>query len=168
MSDLPFRAEPVPTPPFLAEGVSISLAPPMARYSLRARQGQALETLLGVKVPKKIGATQGGIACLGPDEWLLRAAPGTMIASGNGLAVAITDISERSICLVVDGSRAAEIIMTGCPLDLDHFAVGRATRTIFETVEIILIRENDDRFHIEVWRSFASWLWTALTTGASH
>lgn len=168
MSDLPFRAEPVPTTPFLAEGVSISLAPPMARYSLRARQGQALETLLGVKVPKKIGATHDGIACLGPDEWLLRADLGTTIATGNGLPVAITDISERSICLVVEGPRAAEIIMAGCPLDLDHFAVGRATRTIFETVEIILIRESDDRFHVEVWRSFASWLWTALTTGASH
>jgi len=168
MSDLPFRAEPVPTTPFLAEGVSISLAAPMARYSLRARQGQALETLLGVKVPKKIGATHDGIACLGPDEWLLRADMGTTIATGNGLPVAITDVSERSICLVVEGPRAAEIIMAGCPLDLDHFAVGRATRTIFETVEIILIRESDERFHVEVWRSFASWLWTALTTGASH
>lgn len=168
MSDLPFRAEPVPTTPFLAEGVSISLAPPMARYSLRARQGQALETLLGVKVPKKIGATHDGIACLGPDEWLLRAELGTTIATGNGLPVAITDISERSICVVVEGPRAAEIIMAGCPLDLDHFAVGRTTRTIFETVEIILIRESDERFHVEVWRSFASWLWTALTTGASH
>lgn len=168
MSDLPFRAEPVPTTPFLAEGVSISLAAPMARYSLRARQGQALETLLGVKVPKKIGATHDGIACLGPDEWLLRAELGTTIATGNGLPVAITDISERSICLVVEGPRAAELIMAGCPLDLDHFAVGRTTRTIFETVEIILIRESDERFHVEVWRSFASWLWTALTTGASH
>jgi sarcosine oxidase, subunit gamma len=168
MSDLPFRAEPVPTTPFLAEGVSISLAAPMARYSLRARQGQALETLLGVKVPKKIGATHDGIACLGPDEWLLRADLGMTIATGSGLPVAITDISERSICLVVEGPRAAEIIMAGCPLDLDHFAVGRATRTIFETVEIILIRESDERFHVEVWRSFASWLWTALTTGASH
>lgn len=168
MSDLPFRAEPVPTTPILAEGISISLAPPMARYSLRARQGQALETLLGVKVPKKIGATHDGIACLGPDEWLLRAELGTTIATGNGLPVAITDISERSICVVVEGPRAAELITAGCPLDLDHFAVGRTTRTIFETVEIILIRESDERFHVEVWRSFASWLWTALTTGASH
>jgi sarcosine oxidase subunit gamma len=58
--------------------------------------------------------------------------------------------------------------MSGCPLDLDRFVVGRATRTIYETVEIILIRETEDRFHVEVWRSFASWLWTALTTTASH
>jgi sarcosine oxidase, subunit gamma len=77
MSDLLTRTESVPTTPFVADRVTISLAPPMARFSLRARQGQALETLLGVKVPKKIGAIEGDIACLGPDEWLMRAPAGT-------------------------------------------------------------------------------------------
>jgi heterotetrameric sarcosine oxidase gamma subunit len=36
------------------------------------------------------------------------------------------------------------------------------------TVEIIIIREGEDRFHVEVWRSFAAWLWTAFTAAASH
>ncbi len=168
MSDILVRSDPVPSQPFVADGVSITLAPPMARYSLRARQGQALETLLKIKVPKKIGATEGGIACLGPDEWLLRAKAGTVISAGAGLPVAVTDISERSICLVVDGVRSAEILMSGCPLDLDKFAIGRATRTIYETVEIILLRETEERFHVEVWPSFAPWLWTALTNAAKH
>jgi sarcosine oxidase, subunit gamma len=168
MSDASTRSEPVPTAPFLADAVTISLAPPMARYSLRARQGQALETLIGVKVPMKIGATEGSIACLGPDEWLMRAEAGTLIPNGAGLAVSVTDVSERSICLIVEGPKAAQLIMAGCPQDLYAFHVGKASRTIFETVEIILIRETEERFHIEVWRSFASWLWTALTTGASH
>jgi sarcosine oxidase subunit gamma len=140
----------------------------MARYSLRARQGQALETLLGAKMPKKIGAIEGGIACLGPDEWLLRAAEGTIIPMGTALPVAVTDVSERAICLIVEGPRSANILASGCPLDLDNFPAGRATRTIFETVEIILIRDAEDRFQVEIWRSFASWLWTALTTAASH
>lgn len=168
MSDCLLRSEPVPNEPFTADGVMIYLAPPMVRYSLRARQAQALETLLGVKVPKKIGAMEGGIACLGPDEWLLRADAGTTIASGAGLPVAITDISERAVCFVVEGPAAAKLLMTGCPLDLDQFAAGRATRTIFETVEIIVIREAEERFHVEVWRSFSDWLWTALTLAASH
>jgi sarcosine oxidase, subunit gamma len=168
MSDPLTRSEPVPTRPFAAEGVTVSLAPSMARYSLRARQGQALEGLLGLKVPKKIGATEGGIACLGPDEWLLRAPAGTAVPIGAGLAVSVTDVSDRSICLSVEGPRAAQLIMSGCPQDLDHFPVGKASRTIYETVEIIIIREADDRFQVEVWRSFASWLWTALTTAASH
>jgi sarcosine oxidase, subunit gamma len=168
MSDVLTRSEPIPATPFVGNGVTISLAPPMARYSIRARQPQALETLLDVKVPKKIGATQGGIACLGPDEWLMRAPIGTTIPMAEGLAIAVTDVSERSVCLIVDGPRAATLLMTGCPQDLELFAVGKASRTIFETIEIIIIRETEDRFHVEVWRSFATWLWTALTTGAEH
>jgi len=168
MSDALFRNEPVASTPYVADGVSISLAEPLKRYSLRSRTAEALETVLNAKVPQKIGATEGGIACLGPDEWLLRTAADTAMPTGAGLPIAITDISERSICLVVEGPRAAELLMTGCPLDLDNFAVGRATRTIYETVEIIIIREGEDRFHVEVWRSFAAWLWTAFTAAASH
>jgi sarcosine oxidase, subunit gamma len=168
MSDLLTRTEPVPAQPFVTDGVAISLAPPMVRYAMRARQAQALETLLGLKMPKKIGATEGGIACLGPDEWLLRGPAGTILPNGAGLPVAIVDVSERSICLTIEGPGAAHLLMTGCPLDLDGFAVGRATRTIFESVEIIIIRETETRFQVEVWRSFADWLWTALTTSASH
>ncbi len=168
MYDALVRSDPVPTTPFIAVGVTVCLAPPMARYSLRARQPQALEKLLGIKVPTKIGATEGGIACLGPDEWLMRAPAGISIPLGEGLAIAVTDVSERSICLNVEGPDAARLLMSGCPLDLDRFAVGRATRTIYETVEIIVIRNSEHCFHVEVWRSFAAWLWTALTTAVSE
>ena len=168
MPDLLIRSDPVGALPFAADGVTIGLLSPMTRYSLRARQAQTLETVLKVKVPKKIGTTEGGIACLGPDEWLMRAPVGTILSISEGLPVAVVDVSERAICLVVEGARAAEVLMSGCPLDLDNFPVGKATRTIYETVEIILIREAEDRFHVEVWRSFASWLWTALTNAASH
>jgi sarcosine oxidase, subunit gamma len=168
MFDMLTRYEPVPSAPYVATGIKIALAPPMARFSLRARSAQVLATILNVKVPKKIGATDGGIACLGPDEWLMRVEAGATIPMGAGLAAAITDVSERSVCMIVEGPRAAALLMTGCPLDLDRFAVGSATRTIFETVEITLIREDRERFHVEVWRSFAPWLWAALTTAASH
>lgn len=168
MSDTPIRHEPVSEIPFVGVGVSISLAAPMQRHALRARDAGHLESLLKVTVPRKIGACENGILCLGPDEYYLRSDIGATIPTGDGLPVAITDVSERSICLVVEGPRAAEILMAGCPLDLDHFAVGRASRTIYETVEIILIRDDEHRFHIEVWRSFAAWLQHAMTTAASH
>ena len=29
-------------------------------------------------------------------------------------------------------------------------------RTVFDTVQVVLTREADDRFHLTVWRSFAS------------
>jgi sarcosine oxidase subunit gamma len=83
-------------------------------------------------------------------------------------SVSVTDVSDRSVGIILEGARAAEVLATGCPLDLDHFAIGRATRTIYETVEIVIVREAMDRFHIEVWRSFAPWLWTALATAATE
>ena len=168
MSDALCRAEPVAPEPFAVDGVTITLAPPMARFSLRARDRAVLESLLGRKLPAKIGATDGEIACLGPDEWLLRSAQRTAIPLGEGLPLAVTEISERVVCLIVEGSRAAEVLMAGCPLDLELFASGRATRTIFETVEITLIRSGEHRFEVEVWRSFAPWLHLALTTAAAQ
>ena len=168
MSDALIRNEPEPETPCVAAGVTISLAGPMQRYALRARRAEDLETVLQVTMPRKIGASEGGIACLGPDEWYLRAQAGAAIPTASGLPVAITDISDRSICLVLEGPRAAEILMSGCPLDLNKFAVGQVARTIYETVEIIIIREAEDRFHVELWRSFAAWFWTAMTTAARH
>ncbi len=168
MSETLIRQEPVSETPFVAEGIRISLAPPMQRHALRARNPEDLERLLKVKIPTKVGTFQSGILCLGPDEWYLRSAMGKAIPTGEGLPLAVTDISERSICLIVEGPRASEILMAGCPLDLDQFAVGRATRTIYETVEIIVMRDAEDRFHVEVWRSFAAWLWMAMTTAARH
>lgn len=168
MSEALIRYEPVPETPCVAAGVTISLAGPMQRFALRARRAEDLETVLKVRLPRRIGASEGGIACLGPDEWYLRAEAGATVPTVSGLPVAITDVSERSICLVIEGPRAAEILMSGCPLDLDNFAVGRATRTIYETVEVIIIREAEDRFHVELWRSFAAWFWIAITNAASH
>ena len=168
MADALTRAEPISPEPFAAEGVTITLAPPMARFSLRARDAMILEDLLGRKLPAGVGATEGEIVCLGPDEWLLRTTPGTAIPRDEGLPLAVTDISDRAICLVVEGPRAAEVLMAGCPLDLDRFDPGRATRTIYETVEIVLLRSGDTRFEVEVWRSFAPWLHLALTTAAAQ
>lgn len=165
MSDGLMRSEP-DCSPFSAEGVSISLAEPMARHSLRARDAQVLEDLLGLAVPRTIGESVGNMACLGPDEWLLCAPAGTVLPGGSGMPVSITDVSERAVRLLVEGPRAAEVLMAGCPLDLDRFAVGRATRTVFETVEIVVWRLRDDTFAIEVWRSFAPWLWLALESAA--
>ena len=168
MSDALIRAEPISPEPFAASGLTITLAPPMARFSLRARDATTLEALLGRKLPAKIGATEGEIACLGPDEWLLRTTPGTAIPTGVGLPLAVTEISDRAICLVVEGTRAAAVLMAGCPLNLDRFDTGRATRTIFETVEIVLLRSGDTRFEVEVWCNFAPWLHLALTTAAAQ
>jgi sarcosine oxidase subunit gamma len=56
------------------------------------------------------------------------------------------------------------MLNAGCPLDLDEraFPVGMATRTLFMKADIVLWRVAEQKFHIEVWRSFAPYVWSLL------
>lgn len=138
----------------------------MARYSLRARDAAVLAGVIGRELPAKIGTTVGPIACLGPDEWLLRLPVGETVATGEGQPVSVVDISERSVGYVLEGPRAIEVIEAGCPRDVRKLAVGAAVRTVWEGVEILLFREAEQRYVVEVWRSFAPWLELAFRTAA--
>ena len=168
MADTATRSVPVPVDAAEFAGVSISLGAPLARWSLRARDAKALAKSVGHKVPVKIGTTEGGMACLGPDEWLLRLPAGAAIPMGEGLPLSVVDISERAITLVLEGPRAIDVLQSGAPRDLSKMAIGEARRTIYETVEMVLIREGAERWSVDVWRSFAPYLREALVTAASH
>jgi len=147
-------------------GVRVSMAPAASRYSLRAREAAVLERVAGLALPVAIGETRGGVMRLGPDEWYARLPADAALAEGEGEPVSVVDVSSRSVGMIIEGPRATALLMAGCPLDLETFAVGRATRTVFELVEIIVWREDVDRFDVDVWRSFAPWLWGALAAAA--
>ena len=168
MADTLVRNEPIPTAPAGFAGASVALRPPVARYSLRARDADLLGRMIGRELPRGIGQISGGILRLGPDEWLWRAPAGTPMPDAPGEPVSIADVSERQIAIAVDGSRAVEVIQSGNPLDLANYPVGSGKRTIFEGVEILLIRESETRFVVEVWRSFAEFVWGVLVKAASE
>ena len=148
-------------------GVTISAAAPMRRYALRARDPAALASVTGMALPARIGETAGGIAFLGPDEYYARLPVDTILPDGAGQPVSIVDISARAVGIVLEGERAIDVLAAGCPLDLVKWPIGRTSRTIFETVEIIITREAEARWHVEVWRSFAPWLWAAFSAAAA-
>lgn len=168
MADALRRNEPVPLAPAEFVGVKVALEPPLARYSLRARDADKLDRLIGGGLPRAIGSTIDGIVCLGPDEWLMRVPTGTAAPGRPGEAVSVVDVSERQVAIAVEGVRAVEVLRGGCPLDLDNFPVGNGKRTIFEGVEIVLIRESETHFVVEVWRSFAEFVWGVLVKAASE
>ena len=87
-------------------------------------------------------------------------------ATGEGQAVSVVDVSDRSVGYVLEGPRAIEVIEAGCPRDVRKLAVGAAVRTVWEGVEIVLLREGEARYVVEVWRSFAPWLELAFRTAA--
>ncbi len=168
MVDALVRNEPVPTVPAHFDAATVSLEPPLARYSLRARDAGQLDALLPGTLPRRIGTMADGVLCIGPDEWLWRAPAGTAMPDASGQPVSIVDVSERQIAIAVEGPRAVEVVQSGNPLDLANFPVGSGKRTIFEGVEILLIRESETRFVIEVWRSFAEFTWGVLVKAASE
>jgi len=149
--------------------VRITYSGPVRRYAVRARILDVLQSVLGPGVPARIGYMNEGVARLGPDELFVLRAEEARLVLPTGQPISVTDVSERSIGLILEGTRAVETLSAGCPLDLYHLAVGRCTRTIYETVEIIVMRESHERLRVEVWRSFAPWLWLALcTVAAAH
>jgi sarcosine oxidase subunit gamma len=163
----------------IAEGpVSIAAAPPVARFNLRVRAGDiaAASTAFGVTLPQRVG--QGAHAdgrsawALGPDEWLLHAqaedAASIVDAFASIRAVtphSLVDISDREVTFVLEGERVEELLTIGCPINLRRLAPGAAKRTIFDTAQIVLLRDAPDRFRIEVWRSFASHVEDLLRIG---
>jgi len=142
----------------MADPVTIAWAPPAARYSLRTRAPQGLPPILA-SAPYAGGHALG----LGPDEWLLILPDGAPPPAIDGLH-ALTDIGHRNLALLLEGVDAARLIQSGCALDLSlaAFPVGKATRTVYEGVEMVLWRTDATRFRIEAWRSFIGHLHAAL------
>ena len=160
---------------------TLSEAPPAARFILRGAEAVrvACGMAFSVEPPSRLGPageSEGRAAFwLGPDEWLLIAdgadaadIGGVLESVLEGTAHSLVDVSHRQIGLIASGPAAARVLNAGCPLDLDlkAFPIGFATRTVFDKVEIVLLRRAETNFHIEIWRSFASYLAGSLAEAA--
>jgi sarcosine oxidase subunit gamma len=152
--------------------------PEEVRFSLRidvsliAKASKAL----GFKLPDQIGARTnvetGYAAMLGPDEWVIK----TSAEDRDSIASAftklykttphsLTDISDREISILLEGSEVTDLLAIGNPLDFRKFKVGRSERTLFDTAQIVLHRDRDDSFKLDVWRSFFPHVWGMLVVG---
>ena len=143
------------------------------RFSIRMHQStlKKASKVFGFNFPKNIGEVEiidkTLCMCLGPDEWIIISEPELKLQfdeifsrlSGY-LTISITDISNRNIGFILRGSEVQKYINSGCPLDLDlkSFPVGKSSRTVFESVSILLFRESERSFRVECWRSFSSYL----------
>jgi sarcosine oxidase subunit gamma len=142
-----------------------------SRYSFRGSDEVAaqLATALGlVAPPQNCAATgeKGTLIRLGPDEIYIvgPAGNGHSLASNleviAGHAHALVDISHRNFAFTLSGTKVADVLAAGNPLDLhiSAFPVGMATRTLLGKAEIVLWRQAPDRFRIDCWRSFAPYV----------
>jgi sarcosine oxidase subunit alpha len=132
--------------------------------------GRSLGVLLGAAPNRAVVASDRAALWLGPDEWLVFApASDTDLARAATLALgpipaSVVDVSHRSVSIELAGPYAAWCLNGFCALDLDTsaFSPGMATRTLFAKAEIVLWRTGAETFHIEIARSYASYVWACL------
>ena len=120
------------------------------------------------KKPKTSTEKKGRHALwIGPDEWLILDEAEADLAAASGKAKAFhsaTDITHRNVAFDVKGAHAADCLSAGCPQDLrlQTFPVGACSRTICGKAEVVLYRLSGNHFHVEVWQSFAEYLFDLL------
>lgn len=151
--------------------IAIKTPFPSGRFIFRGRPAAiaAAEKAFGLALPEQAcasAAKEGRAALwLGPDEWLLLFPPEQRDAIDASfqqtlgeLPYSLVDVGERQVALLIEGAKAAELLNCGCPLDFDTLPEGFCSRTMLGKAEIVLWRKGPTSFHIEVWRSFASYV----------
>lgn len=149
------------------DAVTVTVLPPVARFNLRIAPADlaVASKAFGLTLPSKIGQGEQNADraayCIGPDEWLLHAAEADqqVIAAAFDKARAKTPhslvvISDRELTIGIAGTAAAELLSVACPLDLSRMTAGGAKRTVFDYAQVTLIRDSEDAFRLEVWRSY--------------
>ncbi len=158
--------------------VSILPAAPASRLALRARPDAlaSLSKALGVKLPdapktsslaQASDPTSRRALWIGPDEWLVIDHGGADLMAACEKATGVfsaVDVSNRNTAILVSGVAAEATISAGCPqnLSLAAFPVGACSRTLLGKTEIVLLREADHVFRVEVWRSFSAYAFAFL------
>jgi sarcosine oxidase, subunit gamma len=106
---------------------------------------------------------------LGPDEWLLLApeASSEEIALnfstlGETVPHSLVDVSDRTLAIELSGPQATRALNAGCPLDLENMPVPHCTRTVLDKAQIILVKQEKQKYRLEIVRSFAPYVWTFL------
>ncbi|MCA0042560.1 sarcosine oxidase subunit gamma [Celeribacter litoreus] len=152
----------------------------IGRISLRARGDlAAVGNAIGVALPTKIGtcAKADGIevACLGPDEWTLLVSLNQIEKVEDALAAlypslphSMTEVTGREVTFTIEGPQAVDLLSIATPRDIASIKVGEARRTLFDGATVVLWRDAETSFRMDVWNSFAPFLATTLETGAKE
>ena len=95
------------------------------------------------------------VVWLGPDEWLVLGGCEADFAD----AAAVVDVSANRVVFELAGRGAAEVIATGCSVELEP---GRSAQTLLARAQVILLRPEPERWWILVRPSFARYVRTWL------
>ena len=146
-----------------------------ARFMLRIdpQDLAAASKVWGAGLPPTIGGLVSGsgrvATCIGPDEWYLIAPLPEQAAIESAFAAlyaatihSLVDVGQRDVGIAVEGPDAALALQASIAFEIATMPIGSGCRTLIDRAQIILLREGQDRFRIEVWNSFADHVWHLL------
>ena len=170
--------EPLQDRVFGGNGVTLTPLNKCERISLRAEDKAVagLGKAIGLSLPTKPGTsvTKSGISALliGPDEWFVTGPQGSNLEEKlngvTGALYSVVSVDHRNTGLTISGPKAVLALASGNARDLsmEAFPIGGCSRTQLGKAEIILWRLEENRFHIECWRSFSDYVWKFLVDAA--
>ena len=119
---------------------------------------------------------EGEVLWLGPDEWLVVAAPGeaeplvaeleSRLAGGHR---SVVDVSANRVVIELAGASRLELLSSACPIDLDprSWTAGRCAQTLFGGAQVLLQeRASDTRLIVRP--SFATYVVDLLLAGVER
>ena len=152
--------------------------PRLAQVGVRADAAGAAARRLGLPVEPDTAAAERDrrILWLGPDEWLVVAAPEERPllevelreALGDELA-AVVDVSAQRTAIELSGPDALDVLGQGCSIDLHHsvFREGRCFQTLLARAQVILLPVAPQTCWIFVRSSFTDYVLAWLRDAAS-
>jgi sarcosine oxidase subunit gamma len=135
----------------------------------------AVEDLLGVAWPIRVGFAATGrtdVICVGPSDWLVlwadvdaRELLMHLQVALHGSAFRAANVSQALARIQLDGSEVRNLLAKGCSLDLDPplFPCGRAVRTRFAGMPVIVRCISGPTFELIVAQSYSDFLLAWLT-----
>ena len=145
-----------------------------------AEFASAVRGAIGCELPREANTyATGGDAMavwLGPDEWLLVAAPGRSDAIASSLRRAlaakrhsVSDVSASRTVIEISGSDARLVLAKGCPLEVHAsvFVPPRTAQTVLAKANVLIqCVDAAPKYRLFVRSSFASYLAEWLTDAA--
>ena len=139
--------------------------------------------LLGIILPLEVGSVvkkeEITVISTSPNEWLIISNNIVKSKSNNNTLEnvlfekisqknfgAVTNITDQFTIFSLTGSNISEILSKSSPFDFDKLSNNHSAQTLFNNVDITIIKKDNVNIDLLVRRSFSEYLWDWLNDSA--
>ena len=139
--------------------------------------------LLGIILPLEVGSVvkkeEITVISTSPNEWLIISNNIVKSKSNNNTLEnvlfekisqknfgAVTNITDQFTIFSLTGSNISEILSKSSPFDFDKLSNNHSAQTLFNNVDITIIKKDNANIDLLVRRSFSEYLWAWLNDSA--